>query len=383
MDKRLTMRFAGMGKDSGPVAALGMLGIAATLAGGGANTLTLAISVTLGAATAMCAAWAGKAGAAAEAERQARADSLDRLCLGVLPVWSGQVEMARAQTEQAIDALATRFSELSQRLETALATSLATSQATPGADGGQSNWLLALLGDSQQKLGSITESLRSALQAKESLLREIAALARFADELQEMAQEVSGIANQTNLLALNAAIEAARVGEQGRGFAVVAGEVRALSKLSAATGKKISSTVDTVSRSIASALELSNQFARRDDQAMADAGSSIDCVLGKFHQAVAGLAESGEAMRRESASMQGEIGEVLVALQFQDRVSQILGHVQDDMGKLEARLEQGEREADADAWLGELARTYTTAEQHEAHGGAPRMAAANTDITFF
>jgi methyl-accepting chemotaxis protein len=395
MDMRLTMQTSSFGKlmaspGAAPIAALGMLGAGGTLAAGGAGPLSVAVALSLAAATAACAAWAARTAAREEQQRGVQMAGLDRLCLGVLPVWSGQVDMARAQTEDAINALSIRFSELSQRLEAAVAASQGA-----GGDGGHSNWLLAMLADSQDKLGSITDSLRSALEAKETLLREIGALGRFADELQEMALEVGGIANQTNLLALNAAIEAARVGEQGRGFAVVAGEVRALSKLSAATGKKISTTVETVSRSIACALDLSRQYALRDDQAIAGAGQSIESVLGTFHQAVAGLSESGEALRRENALIQGEISDVLVSLQFQDRVSQILGHVQDDMGKLEGRLAQFERDTaagaaargatldDASTWLGELARTYTTLEQHAAHRGAPRAAAAGSEITFF
>jgi methyl-accepting chemotaxis protein len=382
MDKRLTMLAT--------PAANAQHAEGGVLAAGGVGALPLAIAFSLTVATAACTAWTVKSGLEAQARRGVQMAGLDRLCLGVLPVWSSQVEMARAQTEEAINALSTRFYELSQRLEAAVAVSQGA-----GGDGAQSNWLLAMLGESQDKLGSITDSLRSALDAKETLLREIRQLSRFADELQEMALEVSGIANQTNLLALNAAIEAARVGEQGRGFAVVAGEVRALSKLSAATGKKISLTVETVSNSIASALDLSRQYALRDDEAIAGAGQSIESVLGAFHQAVAGLNESGAALRRENVLIQGEISDVLVALQFQDRVSQILGHVQDDMGKLEGRLEQYERDtaagaiargaalADASTWLGELARTYTTAEQHGAHGGAPRAAAAGSEITFF
>ncbi len=393
MDQRLTMHIATLVRTGAvPVVALGLLGAGSTIAAAtaGAGPLSFALTMTLTVATAVCAAWTARASAERDAQAATQLDGLDRLCIGVLPVWASQVDMARAQTEAAINDLSSRFSELSQRL----AAAVAASQGESG-DAGQPNWLLAMLGDSEQRLGSITASLRSALEAKETLLREIQALARVADELQEMALEVSGIANQTNLLALNAAIEAARVGEQGRGFAVVAGEVRALSKLSAATGKKISTTVDTVSRSIAAALDLSRQYAQRDDESIAGAGQSIDCVLGAFHQAMAGLGESGDALRRESALIQGEIAEVLVALQFQDRVSQILGHVQDDMGKLEGRLAQhesdaaagaparGARLADASTWLGELARTYTTAEQHTAHGGQQRVAAASSDITFF
>ena len=39
---------------------------------------------------------------------------------------------------------------------------------------------------------------------------------------------------------------------------------------------------------------------------------------------------------------------------------------------------------DADAWLDQLARTYTVPEQHTVHhGGAHRTASSESDITFF
>ncbi|MDO8778353.1 MAG: methyl-accepting chemotaxis protein, partial [Burkholderiaceae bacterium] len=150
-------------------------------------------------------------------------DGLNSLCRGVLPVWSGQVEIARSQTESAINDLALRFGNLSQRLENAVSASQTTSSTE---DNGSSQGVVGLLKNSETDLHSIISSLRAALKEKESLLHEVHALSRFTDELREMAQNVGSIAHQTNLLAINAAIEAARAGVVGRGFAVVASEVR-------------------------------------------------------------------------------------------------------------------------------------------------------------
>jgi methyl-accepting chemotaxis protein len=320
-------------------------------------------------------------------------DGLDQLCRGVLPIWSGEVEIARKQTETAINDLAMRFGNLSQRL----AAAVSASQADSGANGGSGQGVVALLKHSETNLNSIMSSLRSTLKDKESLLQEVHALSRFTGELKDMAQNVGSIAHQTNLLAINAAIEAARAGEVGRGFAVVASEVRKLSQLSAETGKKITDTVDTVNKAIAHTLKISSQFAKQDAEMTKHSEHIIEDVLGQFHSTATGLNDAAEVMRNESQLIQAEISDVLVALQFQDRISQVLAHVRGDLDKLSQTLDDAEQQLaqgvhpaplDSAAWLAALTSTYTMPEQYTVQGGeqpAAQSAApsSSTEITFF
>ena len=317
-------------------------------------------------------------------------DGLNQLCQGVLPVWSGQVEIARSQTESAINDLAMRFGNLSQRLESAVS----ASQTSSSADDGSSQGVVALLKNSETDLHSIISSLRSALKEKESLLHEVHALSRFTAELREMAQNVGSIAHQTNLLAINAAIEAARAGEVGRGFAVVASEVRKLSQLSAETGKKMTATVETVNQAIVKTLQVSSQYAQQDEAMAASSKQIIEKVLGQFQSTATGLNDSAEVMRAESQLIQSEISDVLVALQFQDRISQVLSHVRGDLDKLHQTLDASEQQLadgvmpeplDTAAWLDALTSTYTMAEQYSVLGEGPAAQAqdSSTEITFF
>jgi methyl-accepting chemotaxis protein len=208
-----------------------------------------------------------------------------------------------------------------------------------------------------------------------------------------MAEEVGNIASQTNLLALNAAIEAARAGETGRGFAVVADEVRKLSTLSGDTGKKIVMMVTNVSEAIASTLHTSELYAEQDEKMALTSSDVIESVLARLQGAADNLSHSTDALLAESRHIGGEIAEVLVALQFQDRVSQVLSHVTNDLGKLQQRL-SSEREAltqgrpcqplDSDSWLADLAQTYTMREQNAVHSGGKQInAQQDSDITFF
>lgn len=375
-----------------PVLLPGLGGSAALLALAPASGTGWLAAIVLTLTTLGAAWWAvsqcrRRAAEAAAAVRAERIEGIDPLLGRVLPVWSGQIEIARSQTEAAISDLSMRFGELSQRL----ASAISASQEAGGS--GAAGDVVAILESSSDRLNGIIASLRSTLRERDSLLQEIQALSRFTEQLREMAHNVSSIAHQTNLLAINAAIEAARAGEVGRGFAVVASEVRKLSQLSSETGKRIGDTVATVNGAIAQTLTASRQFAERDEAMTATSEQVIQDVLGRFHTTASQLNETTEVMRRESQLIQNEISDVLVGLQFQDRTSQVLSHVRNDVDKLGRKLDEaGEKltaglasePLDAEAWLAELTSTYTMPEQHALHGEAPTAAPVGAaDITFF
>ncbi|EQM71264.1 methyl-accepting chemotaxis protein [Pseudomonas tohonis] len=313
-----------------------------------------------------------------EAERHVQ--GLPELCVSIAPIWSAQIESARHQTQTAIEALSERFARLAGRISEAVSSGM---QADSDA-------LVALLAQSEVELEDIVSQLRLALSSKESLLQEVERLNSYTAQLRTMAKEVGDVAKQTNLLALNAAIEAARAGEAGRGFAVVADEVRKLSTLSEETGKRIGDTIETVSGAIERTLQVSNEHATRDAGTLENASQVIRQVIAQFRSGATRLVEHGNALRDDNAAVGEEISEVLVALQFQDRVSQMLGHMRDDIGRLAQHLEQDDaRHLDARSWLDELSRTYTTPEQHAIHhgrqGGSGSAGASHSasDITFF
>ncbi|ANJ66333.1 hypothetical protein A9404_02115 [Halothiobacillus diazotrophicus] len=316
-----------------------------------------------------------------------RTDNLSTFCVAVLPVWSSQILMARDHTEHAITALTNRFSDLSRRIANA---------TSDDASGGKSD-MVSLLVNSEEELSSTIASMRSALSEKARLLDEMSALSNVTEELKTMAENVGGIARQTNLLALNAAIEAARAGEHGRGFAVVAMEVRKLSSLSGETGEQIAETISSVNAAIATTLDVSSKLADRDAQMLQEFEQLIGSIMTRLHTASEEVSASAEAMRHESQIVGAEIGDVLVALQFQDRVSQVMNHVCNDMSRLVARLEeridimksanQRLEPIDVSVWLEELAQTYTMPEQHAIHGDTDPKKTSGTpsgsEITFF
>lgn len=319
----------------------------------------------------------------------AGAGGLEDVCSEVVPIWSRQVETSRNQTETAITDLTNRFVGINAKLEASVR---ASQNAANDLAGGSEVGALAVMTQSRSSLNSVIDTLKDAQHSRNDMLEQVRGLNDYTSELRSMAVKVAEIAAQTNLLALNAAIEAARAGEAGRGFAVVADEVRKLSSLSSETGKKMSGTVDIISNAISSVFKIAESSAEHDVKSVANSEQIIQQVLENFTQVTSHLSDTAEQLQQESAGIRDELSDVLVSLQFQDRVSQILAHVRNNMDKLHQHLQQFKQDRaasipikhlDIKKWLADMEALYATQEQVYAHRGAESNTAAKDEITFF
>lgn len=320
-----------------------------------------------------------------ESDRQARASETFRdahVALGkqLLPIWAQHVETARYQTERAVTDLTGCFSNLATELRLSTEMSADVADSLEGGMG-------STFGKAEGELQSVVNSLKTALQERDGLLKQINGLDTFVDELDNMAKDVATIAGQTNLLALNAAIEAARAGEHGRGFAVVADEVRKLSRLSAETGERISTKVNYIGDAIRAAIGAAQDSRGRDSKAVETSEVTIGQVLSEFRGLGTRLVESAESLRRTNAGIQSEVEGSLVQLQFQDRTSQMLSHVSASMEAVAGRMSSCDAEAlDVKGIMRDMEASYAMAEERNNHGKGKQKKAvpvATGDITFF
>jgi methyl-accepting chemotaxis protein len=316
--------------------------------------------------------------------------NLHQLCSQVLPLWSGNVETSRQETQDAVEALTDGFGALVTRLQSAVAASEQAAGESSGlAEGGVSG----LFDQSRRELEGVVASLSSATEAQDRMLEEVRHLTGHMEALTEMAEEVKKVADMTNLLALNAAIEAARAGHLGGGFGVVADEVRRLSQASGATGKRISETVEQIRGAVDATVAAAEASSREEHRSVDESNEAIHRVLERFGELTSSLTRSAADLRAEGSAIQEEISGMLVSFQFQDRTSQILSQVRDNMQQLVAHLDSQVQAMDADPeatavvdaeqWLAEMQLSYATAEQHQRHRGEQVDTRLESDITFF
>lgn len=305
---------------------------------------------------------------------QAAQDHLPDLLGHVLPVWTEHLDQVRQQSDQAIGQLIQSCSAMVTAFDNA-------GFATAGADTStQQSTSITLLQLCKKELNPLIFSLQQVINSKDELLGCMRQLAEATRELNSMTSEVGQIAATTNLLAINAAIEAARVGEHGRGFAVVAGEVRKLSHQSAETGRRMSERVKRIADVMQSSLKTADRAALNDSKVLEVSGEVIKDVLSHVTE----MADTSESMRIQGQIIRENFEELMVSLQFQDRISQILQVVHGDIARLNHEI--GEVPQDMSDytrdWLEVLKSTYTMQEELNAHNGQPAEK-TSTEITFF
>lgn len=312
-------------------------------------------------------------------------------------VWSDHIESSRSQMEDAVSALAGRFGGIVERIDHAVHTSSAAT-ASVDSDSG----LVAVFAHSEKELGAVLALLSATTASQAMMIAKIQGLEQFTTRLQQMVADVASIASQTNLLALNAAIEAARAGEAGRAFAVVATEVRMLSNRSAEAGRHIAQQVAAINDAIVATCQAAEASMRAEATSMHTSGNVIGSVLSDFRGVTDALVASSNLLRDESIGIKAEVSDAMVQLQFQDRVSQIMSHVRQNIERMPAVLRAHQdafgadaaalADLDAQGLLAELESTYAMAEERALHTGgaaaakavkAAKAAAPADEITFF
>ncbi|GGM30865.1 methyl-accepting chemotaxis protein [Dactylosporangium sucinum] len=290
----------------------------------------------------------------------------------VAPVWSAQIGSSRAQLESAIGAVTRQFSDIVTNLDDVLRSSASVTGGTGSFSAGR------------ERLGNVVATLDDALRTKHQAVRDLTRLAGLNDDLKQMTGEVAQIAAQTNLLALNASIEAARVGKAGAGFGVVALEVRQLADRSLETSVQMADKVAGIGSAIESVLAGAEGDAERESVAVAKANTDVQEVIDELVAIVDRSRESSQRLETAAVGIRSGISDAIVNLQFQDRIGQVLQHLEDNIQRMPAHVASAPATGpQARPLLDELEQTYTMHGERDAHRGGAVAAPPASEITFF
>lgn len=303
------------------------------------------------------------------------ADAQRELLLATIPLWVRQLEAVRQEGDRAIDALARSFENIVAGLEKALNESrnaVAGMQACGG--------VAAQIETANADLGGLVRSIQALHGDKGVMLAEIV---RYGRELRAVNGEINQLALQTGLLSLNAAIEAARAGQAGRAFAVVVTEMRDLATRSSDASRRVAGQLNHIEAAVQSVQQKDDMRASSELGSIDQAETAITVVMRRFTALSESLAQSVAIMDDGGVEVRKRIADALAALQFQDRVSQILDHTTRDLDKLRQHIAAGTLDGQVIAsWQTEMAANFSTHEELASVDGTQGKRESN-NLTYF
>lgn len=288
-----------------------------------------------------------------------------------VPTLNSQLSTANGQMEQGIVHLTESFGVIHKQLNETMSYAREAADALGGTGTGLSDQVA-------RSLNVMLQKFQNSLEEKAAIFAEVRGFIASTDELRKMATSVEELAGKTNLLALNAAIEAARAGEEGRGFSIVADEVRKLSMLSADTGQKIRERVLEISDAAKRAGEGAAKMESSDQEMISHADSTVKDVVGQFEAVTVPLQDASRKIIDNTQQVSMGLNNAVIHFQFQDRVSQIIGHVTDSLNEFGSQVEGGDGAVDVEELMVGLEKNYTMAEERVNHGSTKA-----SDMDFF
>jgi methyl-accepting chemotaxis protein len=187
----------------------------------------------------------------------------------------------------------------------------------------------ALLSASRRTLDQLLQQIGRGGDISAVVARRMHELKASAGGIVKSLGEIENIAFSSKLVALNAKIEAAHLGERGSAFGVVANEISSQAKRSEEIAERVISDMQRMRNTVDASSSDLDEMGRLSVDTLEASRKEVEGALDGLtltHQAMQNSLQKAVARAEQLA---GEIARSVMAFQFQDRVSQRLGHVAD------------------------------------------------------
>ena len=324
-------------------------------------------------------------------------DLLDTLrsCLPVLPVLVAQLQEVVHHVEEAVVGVCGNFQDMAARARQ-LAKQEPLSKG-PSDDGRNANadGVDGLISSTRQTMGMLLQRVEQTSSFSTRAVQRMETIEERMGDLDKMLREMDSVATQARLLALNGQIEAARLGTQGAAFDIVATETAKMADKAMTSSKTIRKTTQMVATNINGTSKELRERAVADTRDATLSRDEVDQTLDAMTALHTQMQQTIQQSKLDSDQLARDISSAVMAMQFQDAVSQRISHVVhslEEMARiLQSRLAESGVDASSSAaaeWAHRMAAEYTMASEHEvlaAHvgGGTNGAQDLGNDIELF
>ena len=250
---------------------------------------------------------------------------------------SEQLKQTSSQIESSVVEVCSSFQGIAQRAKETVArtTGFLSQQSEGSSDTRSFEGLIDNCSGTMVKILNVTEE---AGEVSRRAIERIQQMEKASQLISASMLQLERIAVGNKVLALNARIEAARAGRYGAGFEVVANEVIAQTERSQKVNAQVSGLITNLRALAESTLEDLQQMNDRDRQRVEQCKCEVNVSLRDLQGAHGEMKTMLTEITEDGALLANDIGAAVRGLQFQDRTSQRIAHVVEDLETLQTRL---------------------------------------------
>jgi methyl-accepting chemotaxis protein len=232
-------------------------------------------------------------------------------------------------------------------------------------------------------LVKILDATSDAGEISRRAIERIEQMDKASQEINAALAKLEQIARANKMLAMNARIEAAHAGSHGAGFAVVAVEVVSQTEKSREVTAKVSDLIINLRALAGSTLKDLQRMNEQDHKRVEVCRLEVDESLREMQAAHSEMKSMLSGITDAGALLANDIGSAVRGLQFQDRTSQQIAHVVEDLDTMQARLTTHFGHATANETALDLGFSAYTMQEERMIAGIGGMESAAGEVELF